>query len=102
MFLLRPYTKLFFEKLKDFYENIIFTNGTKEYCDRILDLIDPKNMKLRINSGLQEAYQLALADFKKGIYDFCKKRDIDYISIDTSEAIESVLFKQLLKVGIMS
>ncbi len=67
-----------------------------------LDLIDPKNMKLRINSGLQEAYQLALADFKKGIYDFCKKRDIDYISIDTSEAIESVLFKQLLKVGIMS
>ena len=41
MFLLRPYTKLFFEKLKDFYEIIIFTNGTKEYCDRILDLIDP-------------------------------------------------------------
>ena len=42
MFLLRPYTKLFFEKLKDLYEIIIFTNGTKEYCDRILELIDPK------------------------------------------------------------
>ena len=42
MFLLRPYAKLFFEKLKDLYEIIIFTNGTKEYCDRILELIDPK------------------------------------------------------------
>ena len=41
MFLLRPYTKYFFEKLKDLYEIIIFTNGTEEYCDRILDLIDP-------------------------------------------------------------
>ena len=41
MFLLRPYTKLFFEKLKTLYEIIIFTNGTKEYCDRILDYIDP-------------------------------------------------------------
>ncbi len=41
MFLLRPYTKLFFEKLKNFYEIIIFTNGTKEYCDKILDFIDP-------------------------------------------------------------
>ena len=41
MFLLRPYTKYFFEKLKKLYEIIIFTNGTKEYCDSILALIDP-------------------------------------------------------------
>jgi CTD small phosphatase-like protein 2 len=41
MFLLRPYAKLFLEKLKNFYEIIIFTNGTKEYCDKILDFIDP-------------------------------------------------------------
>jgi len=41
MFLLRPYTKYFFEKLKNLYEIIIFTNGIKEYCDKILSLIDP-------------------------------------------------------------
>jgi CTD small phosphatase-like protein 2 len=41
MFLLRPYAKMFFEKLKKLYEIIIFTNGTKEYCDRILEIIDP-------------------------------------------------------------
>ena len=42
MFLLRPYANMFFEKLKNLYEIIIFTNGTKEYCDRILEIIDPK------------------------------------------------------------
>jgi len=50
MFLLRPYAKYFIEKLKDLYEIIIFTNGTKIYCDRIIDLIDPerKNIKYRL------------------------------------------------------
>jgi len=41
MFLLRPYIKYFFDKLKNLYEIIIFTNGIKEYCDKILSLIDP-------------------------------------------------------------
>ena len=67
-----------------------------------LDISDPKNMKLRINAGLQSAYQMALDEFKKDISDYAKKREVDYISIDTSEPIESVLFKQLLKVGMMS
>ena len=50
MFLLRPFTKYFIEKLKDLYEIIIFTNGTKIYCDRIIDLIDPRreNIKYRL------------------------------------------------------
>ena len=67
-----------------------------------LDISDPKNMRLRINTGLQSAYQMALEEFKKDISDYAKKREVDYISIDTSEPIESVLFKQLLKVGMMS
>ena len=67
-----------------------------------LDVADPRNMKLRINTSLQSAYQQALDDFKKDIYEFAKKRDVDYIFIDTKETIESVLFRQLLKVGIMS
>ena len=67
-----------------------------------LDISDPKNMRLRINTGLQSAYQMALDEFKKDIADYAKKREVDYISIDTSEPIESVLFKQLLKVGMMS
>ena len=49
MFLLRPYAKLFFEKLSDLYEIIIFTNGTKEYCNRIMDLIDPNKNILNLD-----------------------------------------------------
>jgi Dullard-like phosphatase family protein len=47
MFLLRPFIFEFFEELKNLYEIIIFTNGTKEYCDRILELIDPNHCYIK-------------------------------------------------------
>ena len=40
IFLLRPYVKLFLQELRNYYEIVIFTTGTKEYCDRIIDIID--------------------------------------------------------------
>ena len=43
MFLLRPYVKQFLSELKNFYEILIFTTGTKEYCDRVLQLLDLDN-----------------------------------------------------------
>ena len=52
-----------------------------------LDIADPRNMKLRINSSLQSAYQMAIEEFRKDIYEFSKKRDVDYIEVDTTEAI---------------
>ena len=67
-----------------------------------VDISDVKNMKLRINSSMQAAYEEALADFKSDISEFCKKRDVDFISISTDTPIERVLFKELLKVGMMS
>ena len=44
IFLLRPFTKYFLEELnKLFYEIVIFTAGTKEYCDKVLDILDINN-----------------------------------------------------------
>ena len=43
MFLLRPYVKQFLSELNNFYEIVIFTTGTKEYCDRVLQLLDLDN-----------------------------------------------------------
>ena len=40
IFLLRPYTKKFLRELKKYYEIVIFTAGTKEYSDKILNLIE--------------------------------------------------------------
>ncbi len=67
-----------------------------------LDIADTKNMRVKINSVMRQAYAEALADFKKDISEFCKKRDIDYISVNTGTPVESVLFKEMLKVGLMS
>jgi len=44
IFLIRPYAKYFLEELNNLhYEIVIFTAGTKEYCDKILDILDLNN-----------------------------------------------------------
>lgn len=40
MFFIRPYCFDFLNQLKGIYEMIIFTSGTKEYADRILNVLD--------------------------------------------------------------
>ena len=67
-----------------------------------VDASDPKNMKLKITRGLQEAYSEALRDFKDDIRTFCSKRGAGYISVSSAMPVERVLFGELLKAGIMS
>lgn len=67
-----------------------------------VDLADEKNMKLRINRSMKKAYEEALRDFKADIKDFCMKRNVDFISVNTAAPIERVLFNELLKAGIMA
>ena len=44
IFLIRPYVKYFLEKLNNlFFEIVIFSAGTKDYCDKILDILDLNN-----------------------------------------------------------
>ncbi len=66
------------------------------------DLADPRNMKLRITRSLQMAYQEAMTDFKADLKSFCVSRGAEFISIDTDQSIEKMLFGELLKVGIMA
>ena len=66
------------------------------------DLVDPKNMKLRITRSLQLAYQEALADFKEDIKSFCVSRGAEFVTLDIEQPLEKVLFSELLKVGIMA
>ena len=66
-----------------------------------LDMPGTKNMKLNITKARRQAFDEALADFKKDIKEFCSKRSVDFISISSDTPIEKVLFSELLKVGIM-
>ena len=45
-----------------------------------VDMSDPKNMKIRITRSMQKAYFEALAAFREDIGNYCKKRNVDYIS----------------------
>ena len=63
---------------------------------------DGKNMKLKIDQSYQRAYEQALAFQREELRSFCTSRGADFISICTDQPVEKVLFKELLKVGIMA
>ena len=65
-------------------------------------LEDLKNLKLRINRANHIAYRQALADMQEDMRSFCASRGADYISVSTENPLERMLFKELLKVGIMA
>ena len=63
---------------------------------------DPKNMRIKIGRANQLAYDEALKDFKADIRSFCNSRGADFVSVSTEYPLEKMLFKELLKVGIMA
>lgn len=65
------------------------------------DAADPKNMKLRITRGMQAAYDDALSAIIEDIRSYCHKRGADFITVRSDTPLEKMLFKELLKVGIM-
>ena len=65
------------------------------------DLTDTKNMKMNIDMSAQMAYEEALKDLEKDLYEFYVSRGATFITIPTDQPREKVLFKELLKVGIV-
>ena len=65
-------------------------------------LEDIKNMRLKIGRANQLAYDEALKDFKADMRSFCNSREADFVSVSTDEPLEKMLFKELLKVGLMA
>lgn len=60
-------------------------------------LEDEKNMRLRMTRQLLDAYSEALRDIIDEMKTFCRKRGVDFISIDTDTPVEKVIFRELLK-----
>ena len=65
-------------------------------------LEDKKNLKIRINRANLMAYEEALRDMQADMRSFCASREASFITVSTAEPIEKMLFKELLKVGIMA
>ena len=65
-------------------------------------LEDMKNLKIRINRAHQVAYEKALKMHRDDISAFCASRGVAFLTVRCDQPIEKVLFKELLKVGIMA
>ena len=63
---------------------------------------DGRNMKIKIDRSHQKAYEQALADQREELRSFCASRGAEFISVCCDQPIEKMLFKELLKVGIMA
>lgn len=79
------------------------------YSDRVslidaesVDISDTKNMKIRINRAMQEAFREAVTAFLNDINSFCSKRGAGFISLNCEKPIERELFSELLKRGNIS
>ena len=65
------------------------------------DIEDPRNMKMKINSGHYRAYAQALNAIKEDIRGYCKSRRADFVSVCTDTPIEKAIFRELIKAGVL-
>lgn len=78
-------------------------NGRVNLIDsEATDMLDDRNMKLRITPAMQAAYQQALGDIRDELNTYCTSRDAAYVCVRTDVAIEKILFGELLKTGTIS
>lgn len=66
------------------------------------DLLDDRNLKIKVTKALLLNYDRALADLKQDMLSFCNKREAGFISVRTDKPIEDMLFKELLRGEIIS
>lgn len=65
------------------------------------DIEDDRNMRLRINSGHYKAYEAAYRAIRENIAVFCKSRRAGFAPVGTDTPIETAIFHELLRVGIL-
>ena len=66
------------------------------------DVGDSRNLRIKIDRTSQDAYDTAMQVHQEELRSFCNSRGATYVSVCTDQPIEKVLFKELLKVGIMA
>jgi uncharacterized protein (DUF58 family) len=63
---------------------------------------DKKNLKIRIDKASLSAYEEAIKAYREELLSFANSRGASFVSICTDKPVEKVLFKELLKVGIVA
>jgi uncharacterized protein (DUF58 family) len=64
-----------------------------------IDVLDEKNMKMRITKSNYLAYKEALKDYMAEIKQFCSSRGVHFFSVDSDSPVEKLIFGKLLESG---
>jgi hypothetical protein len=84
------------EELDPRYNGRTFMRDTEA-----LDIMDGRNLKLRITKSHYRAYLAAMADFKEDIKNFATSRGVDFITARSDEPIEKILFNRLYELDVI-
>lgn len=63
------------------------------------DVLDERNMKLRITKANYLAYKEALEDYQAEIKRFCSARGVRFFTVDSESPIEKLIFGKLIESG---
>ena len=80
----------------------LYTGRVNLIDSESVDIQDIRNMRIKIDRASQNAYECAMKEIKDSLTTFANSRGAAFISVSTDQPIEKVLFKELLKVGIMA
>jgi hypothetical protein len=58
---------------------------------------DDRNMRMVINKGMYNAYKEALNEYNSEIRQFCRKRNVGYITVNTANPIEKELLNAMFE-----
>lgn len=79
-----------------------FYSGRMRLLDsESVDVVDPKNMRLKITKGHIKAYEMALNDFFENIKKFSSSRGVNYVRALSHENIENFVFLKLGQAGLV-
>jgi uncharacterized protein (DUF58 family) len=63
------------------------------------DILDERNMKLRITKSNYLAYKEALSDYIADMKKFCSARGVRFFSVDSDTPVEKLIFGKLMESG---
>lgn len=66
-----------------------------------LGIEDPRNMRMKINSGHYKAYDEALRAIQGNIRAYCLGHGADFVSVCSDMPVERAIFRELMKIGVL-
>ncbi len=79
----------------------LYTGRVNLIDSESVDVADMRNMKMKIDRASQRAYEMAMHALVEDLRQFSNSRGAAFVTVSTDQPIEKVLFKELLKVGII-